>query len=141
MRILALLLLVLQPAAPAVPAPTSRAPDLAGVWSFATLTPLERNAEFAEKPTLSDEEALAYEKRTVERTDRDRRDTSSPEADLGGAYNQFWWERGSKLTVVNGRKRTSLIVDPADGKIPALTRAGQQRADARAADRRDHGGD
>ncbi len=128
-------------AASAVPAPTSRAPDLAGIWSFATLTPLERNAEFAEKPTLTDEEALAYEKRTVERTDRDRRDTSSPEADLGGAYNEFWWERGSTLTVVNGRKRTSLIVDPADGKIPALTRAGQQRADARAADRRDHGGD
>jgi len=122
------------------PAPAA-APDLEGVWFFSTLTPLERSAEFANKPELSAAEAAAYEKATVERTNRDRRDTSSPEADVGGAYNEFWWERGTLLATVNGKKRTSLIVDPADGKVPALTADGQKRNAARAADRRDHPAD
>jgi len=113
-------------------------PDLEGVWSFATITPLERPAEFAGKPELTAAEAAAYEQRTVERNNRDRRDRSSPEADVGGAYNEAWFDRGSVLTVVNGKKRSGLIVDPPDGKIPALTPAGQQRANDRAADRRDH---
>src|SRR6185436_7040497 len=108
---------------------------------FSTLTPLERSAEFANKPELSAAEAAAYEKATVERTNRDRRDTSSPEADVGGAYNEFWWERGTLLATVNGKKRTSLIVDPADGKVPALTAEGQKRGAARAADRREHPAD
>jgi hypothetical protein len=124
------------------PAPAAAAaPDLEGVWFFSTLTPLERTAEFANKPELSAEEAAAYEKLTVERSNRDRRDTSSPEADVGGAYNEFWWERGTLLATVNGKKRTSLIVDPADGKIPALTADGQKKVAARAADRREHPAD
>ena len=125
---------------PAPGAPSSR-PDLEGVWAFSTLTPLERTAEFAGKPELTPAEAAEYERRTVDRTDRDKRDTSSPEADVGGAYNEFWWERGTRLASVNGMKRTSLIVDPPDGRIPALTAAAQQRAAARAADRRDHPAD
>src|SRR5262245_41531902 len=116
-------------------------PDLEGVWFFSTLTPLERTAEFASKPELSAEEAAAYEKLTVERSNRDRRDTSSPEADVGGAYNEFWWERGTLLATVNGKKRMSLIADPADGRIPALTADGQKKAAARAADRREHPAD
>ena len=113
-------------------------PDLDGVWSFATITPLERPAEFAGKLEITGDEAAAYERRTIERNDRDRRDRSSPEADVGGAYNEAWFDRGSVLTVVNGKKRTSLIVDPADGKVPALTAGAQQKAAARAADRREH---
>jgi hypothetical protein len=124
-------------AAPAATTP----PDLEGVWFFSTLTPLERTAEFADKPELSPAEAATYEKLTVERSNRDRRDTSSPEADVGGAYNEFWWERGTLLATVNGRKRTSLIVDPSDGKIPTLTAEGQKRAATRAGDRRDHPAD
>jgi len=124
------------------PAPaTAAVPDLEGVWFFSTLTPLERTAEFAGKPELTAEEAAAYEKLTVERSNRDRRDTSSPEADVGGAYNEFWWDRGTLLATVNGKKRTSLVVDPADGRIPAPTAEGQKRAAARAADRRDHPAD
>jgi hypothetical protein len=127
-------------AAPGPPPPpaTVGKPDLDGVWSFATITPLERPAEFASKPELTPQEAAEYEKRTIERNDRDRRDRSSPEADVGGAYNEAWFDRGSVLTVVNGKKRSSLVVDPPDGKIPALTPAAQQRVTARAADRREH---
>ena len=120
------------------PSPPAGKPDLEGVWSFASLTPLERPAEFAGKPELTADEAATYERTTIERNNRDRRDKSSPEADVGGAYNDAWFDRGSLLTVVNGKKRSALIVDPADGKMPALTPAGQQRANARAADRREH---
>jgi hypothetical protein len=119
-------------------APQSR--NLEGVWTFSTLTPLERPAEFANKPELTSEEAAAYERRMVEQNNRDRRN-SSAEADLGGAYNEFWWDRGTHLATVRGKKLTSLIVDPPDGRIPALTPEGQQRAAARAADRRDHAAD
>src|SRR5262245_13319885 len=124
-------------ASAAPPAPAGK-PDLEGVWSFATITPLERPADLAGKTELTPAEATAYERRTIERNDRDRRDRSSPEADVGGAYNEAWFDRGSAMTVVNGRKRTSLVVDPPDGRIPPLTAEGQQKAAARAADRRDH---
>src|SRR5262245_31214485 len=109
------------------PAPAGK-PDLDGVWSFATITPLERPADLAGKTELTAAEAAEYERRTIERNNRDRRDKSSPEADVGGAYNEAWFDRGSTMTVVNGKKPTSLIVDPADGKIPGLTAAGQRRA-------------
>jgi hypothetical protein len=115
-------------------------PSLEGVWNFSTLTPLERPSEFAGKPALTDAEAAEHEKRLLERNNRDRRN-SSPEADVGDAYNEFWWDRGTHLATVGGRKLTSLIVDPPDGRIPPLTAEGQRRADARAADRREHAAD
>src|SRR5579862_4269636 len=61
-------------------------PDLQGVWTNITLTPLERPAEFAGKPFLTPEEAAAYEKRVRENNNADRRDGGS-DADLGRAYN------------------------------------------------------
>jgi hypothetical protein len=104
-------------------------PDLQGIWDFRTVTPLERPAEFANKPTLTAEEAAAYERRMVESrnadTNRDKEDTSRgvingtlTTADVALAYNDFWWDRG---TQVDGSRRTSLIIDPPDGKIPPLT--------------------
>ena len=107
--------------------------DLQGVWSFSTLTPLERPAEFSGKEFLTDAEAAALTKRTLERNNGDNRDTSNPDSDVGGAYNEFWWDRGTTLARVNGKYRTSLITDPPDGRIPAQTAASQQRAAARAA--------
>jgi hypothetical protein len=112
-------------------------PDLQGVWSFATLTPLERPPELAGKQVFSDQEALEYEKVTRERRDPDRRD-GTKEADVGRAYNASWWDFGTRIV---GSRRTSLIVDPPDGKVPALTPDGQQRADARATARRLHPAD
>ncbi len=112
-------------------------PDLQGVWTTATLTPLERPAEFAGKEFLSPAEAAAYEKRLLDTGNRDRRDTN-PQVDVGGAYNEFWFERGSKIVET---RRTSLIVDPPDGKIPALTPEAQKRAAARAEYRRLHPAD
>jgi len=101
-------------------------PDLQGVWDYRTLTPMERPAELAGKAVLTDAELAAYEKQANEARDKDRRD-GTPEADVGRAYNQFWWDFGDKA---NGN-RTSLIVDPPDGKIPSLTAEGQRRIAAR----------
>ncbi len=112
-------------------------PDLQGTWTNATLTPLERPAEFAGKAVLSEAEAIEYEKRLAEQNNRDRRDGSA-EADLARAYNDFWFERGTK--VVSDR-RTSLIVDPPDGRIPPLTPEAQKKAAARAEARRLHPAD
>jgi hypothetical protein len=107
-------------------------PDLQGVWSFATLTPLERPAELADKQVLTDQEAAEFEKRTLERNDADRRDGGS-DADVARAYNNFWYDRGTKVV---GTRRTSLIVDPPDGRIPPLTPEAQKRLTALAEVRR-----
>jgi hypothetical protein len=120
-------------------APVSH-PDLQGVWNFSTITPLERPAEFAGKEFLTDREAAEYEARTVQRNNRDTREQSA-DADVASAYNEFWWDRGVHAARVNGRARTSLIVDPPDGRIPALTPDGQRRAAARAEARRQHPAD
>jgi hypothetical protein len=103
-------------------------PDLQGIWDFATITPLERPKELAGKEVLTEEEAAEFEHRTLEQRNPDRRDGGS-QADVGRAYNQFWWDYGTKIV---GTRRTSLIVDPSDGRIPPLTPEGQQRAAARA---------
>ena len=115
-------------------------PDLQGTWNFSTITPLERPAEFAAKEFLTDAEASGYEARTAQRNNRDTREQSA-DADVSSAYNEFWWDRGVHAARVNGRTRTSLIVDPPDGRIPALTADGQQRPAARAEARRLHPAD
>jgi len=107
------------------------APDLQGIWDFATITPLERPAALAGKDVLTSEEAAQFEKQTLEQRNPDRRD-GTREADVGRAYNQFWWDFGSKII---GTRRTSLVVDPPDGKIPSLTDEGKKRTAASAAKR------
>jgi len=102
-------------------------PDLQGFWSNAVLTPLERPQDLADKATLSAEEAQAYAQRARAASNRDRRDDDSDE-DVADAYNNFWWDSGDNVVVT---RRTSLIVDPPDGRLPALTPAGQQRLAAR----------
>jgi hypothetical protein len=110
-------------------------PDLQGTWSFATLTPLERPSALAGKRVLTDEEAAEFEKQTLERSNADRRDGGT-QADVSRAYNDFWYDRGTKVV---GTKRTSLVVDPPDGRIPPLTPEGQTRVQARADARRARG--
>jgi len=111
-------------------------PDLQGVWSSTTSTPLERPAELAGKAFFTPAEAAAYEKQTVKRANADVRSTDA-EADVAGAYNEAWRDRGKVVKTL----RTSLIVDPPDGKIPALTPDGERRAAALTAERRDHPAD
>ncbi|HEV3197896.1 MAG TPA: hypothetical protein VGZ73_08310 [Bryobacteraceae bacterium] len=112
-------------------------PDLQGYWSSATLTPLERPAELAGKPFLTEQEAAAYEKQLLQTGNRDRREANA-ETDVGRAYNEFWFERGNKVV---GTRRTSLIVDPPDGRIPPLLPEAQKIADAARAYARQHPAD
>ncbi len=96
-------------------------PDLQGLWTNSTITPLERPAQFANKEFLTEEEARALDRAAAARYDQRSKDTA---ADIDDAYNQFWWERGNTV----GSRRTSLIIDPPDGRMPPLTPEGQKRA-------------
>src|SRR5688572_13973160 len=114
-----------------------RKPDLQGIWSNATITPLERPQDLAGKAFFTPGEAAAYEKQVRARNDGDRRD-ANPDADLAVGYNDFWWDRGTRVV---STLRTSLIVDPPDGRLPPLTPEAEKRAAARAEARRLHPAD
>ena len=107
-------------------------PDLQGAWSNGTTTPLER-PNGLEKDVLSEEETTEQDEKTARERNTDRRDGAGTDVDVDRAYNEFWWERGKSIG------RTSLIVDPPDGRIPPLTPEGQKSADALAAARRARG--
>jgi hypothetical protein len=112
-------------------------PDLQGVWTNSTLTPLERPAELAGKKVLTEQEAADYVKGLLHTVNSDRRDGGTS-VDVGRSYNEFWRDRGNNLVA---DRRTSLIVDPPDGKIPALTAEAQKRVDANRVWMRDHATD
>src|SRR6516225_4830707 len=116
------------------PRTTDGKPDLHGIWTNVTITPLERPRDLGDKAFFTEPEALHYEKQVREQNNADRRDGGA-QADVNRAYNDFWYDRGTK--VVAGR-RTSLIVDPADGKVPPLTTEAQKRQSDRAAVARGH---
>jgi hypothetical protein len=108
-------------------------PDLQGIWAYATVTPLERPDALAGKATFAtDEEVAEFERSTVQGRNQDRRDGAGTNADVSRAYNDFWWDRGTRVL---GRQ-TSLVVDPPDGRIPALTPEAQKRQADRAEARR-----
>jgi hypothetical protein len=101
-------------------------PDLQGFWTNATATPLQRPPEFADKPTLTEEEAAAFEQGGLARLLK-----QIPQADLVTAadLNETYLDTPS-MKLAAGR-RTSLIVDPPNGRLPALVPAALKRAEAR----------
>jgi hypothetical protein len=110
-------------------------PDLQGSWTNATLTPLERPNALADKQVFTDQEASEFAKQTIERNSLDGRNVSP---DVLVAYNDLWYERGTKVA---STKQTSLIVDPPDGRIPPLTPEARKRAAELAEMRRQHPAD
>lgn len=142
----------------AVPRTPEGKPDLQGNWSNETQTPLERLSKGG--LALTEEQAAALEKR-AQAVEEFRDRPSDPDAPLPakgggdeaelpgektfveriaeaaggdvGGYNGFWLDPGNKVIRINGVPRSSIIVDPADGRIPPLTAAGKQRIAQRAA--------
>ena len=123
-------------------------PDLRGVWDFRTITPLQRPESLAEQEFLTEEEAANLEQEVLDRNadlaNRPALRTEVTESvDRGadgapGFYNNFWLDRGTRAV---GTRRTSLIIDPPNGRIPDLTASGQRTADARRAYRQEHPAD
>ena len=125
-------------------------PDLQGVWAHNSATPLERPKELAGKDVISDEELAELNQRIAEIRESEQagdilgdrlvrvaldKDTPKTFDPITGNYNSFW------LVERQLDNRTSLIVDPPDGRIPALTPAAKKAADERSAYRREHPAD
>jgi hypothetical protein len=105
-------------------------PDLQGVWNDATSTPLQRPAKLGEKNVLSDEEAEDFQKSLAFDLTRDRRDGGNA-ADVNRAYNEHWMD--ARRLKITADRRTSLIVDPVDGRIPPLVTPSPERQKVQAA--------
>ena len=115
-------------------------PDLQGVWTNATITPLERPDKFGQRLVLN-----AAEARTLEQAEADYNAEKDAPSDLSQAptgscrsgtgascgYNNFWIDRGTQVAIYNGERRSSLIVDPPSGKVPPLTPERQRSMAAR----------
>jgi hypothetical protein len=102
-------------------------PDISGDWSNATYTPLERPAELKDKATFTPEEAAAYAQR--------RLDALYAQAKDNIHYDDAIWQSEKKPKGLTSL-RTSLVVDPPDGKVPPVLPEAQKRIDAAAAARR-----
>ena len=120
-------------------------PDLGGIWDFRTITPMQRPRSRAAQEFLTAEEAASLERAAVDRnTDLANRVALRTEAtrsvDLGeegapGFYNNFWLAGGTRTV---GTRRTSLIVDPPNGRMPAVTESSRERGRARREAQRGH---
>ena len=135
MRALSLLMMALLPTVPpafaqkAPPKPEWTAPrtpdgqpDLQGIWTNATITPLERPPSMAGKAFLTEAEAAAIEKRTAD--NRAANDKAGPLE--SGSYNRFWYDDGTRVL---STRQTSLVVDPPDGRVPVKPSAEARRDD------------
>lgn len=90
-------------------------PDLQGVWTNATITPMERPTSLADKAFLSDDEIAAMEARTAENRARAEANINVEAGGNIGGYNQFWLDSGDTVLSTG---QTSLIVDPPSGRAP-----------------------
>jgi hypothetical protein len=104
-------------------------PDLQGLWDFASRVPFEQPKELADRPTLTREEALKFAEQLRDRSDRDNKAADVPGQIVD--FNEFWAEHGPADDT-----RTSLIVDPPNGRFPPLTSEAQRTNEAVAAARR-----
>jgi hypothetical protein len=114
-------------------------PDLQGMWTSATITPLERPDEFGDRRALTPEEAARLEgaeatlvSDSAKATDLKKQlPGDCKDFGRGCGYNNFWLDRGSQVVAIDGEKRTSLLIDPPNGKIPPLTAERQKYLAAR----------
>jgi len=134
-------------AAAAAPARTADGhPDLSGTYDVATLTTLERPAGVP--LVMSDEQAAKLEKQVADRIERaalpSKGDRDAPpvggDGSVGaagnvGGYNNFWIDSGTQYNLIDGQRRSSLVIDPPNGRVPQLTPEARRRAATRLAAR------
>ena len=126
-----------------VPRTASGRPDLTGNYNAATVTPLQRPERYGDNLYLSKEEAARIEgnmaariEETSQASDPDREappeggDGSDGGAGNVGGYNFFWLDRGTEAFAVDGRFRTSILIDPPNGRFPPMTESAARRAAA-----------
>lgn len=102
--------------------------DVQGIWNYSTATPLQRPEDLSDRVLLTPEETAQYEGQIAER--RRAGDSTSETASLEArvSYEQaIWFEQGQRLTA----SRTSLVVEPSNGRIPPVTAEAERRATAR----------
>ncbi|MSO83430.1 MAG: hypothetical protein EXQ53_09070, partial [Acidobacteria bacterium] len=104
-------------------------PDLQGIYNYGTSTPLQRPRQLGDKQVLSTEEAADLQEEIATNLNRDRRD-GGPEADVSRSYNDLWMD--SARMRLTADKRTSLIVDPPDGRLPPRVQRPLTPADQKA---------
>lgn len=109
-------------------------PDLQGTWRNATATPLQRSSEYGDRRAFTIEEAEVISRAAIARVEADAVPTDPnappPKAEAlppVGNYNLFWTDRGMSVALIDGEYRTSMIIDPPDGRIPRMTEAGMER--------------
>jgi hypothetical protein len=115
-------------------------PDLQGFWTNAAITPLQRDPKFGDRLVLTREEALAIERRLEQYRAEQSKPTNPSHgiqdlphecgfgfSGVNCGYNTFWVDPGSQLITLHGEKRSSIIIEPKNGRIPPLTPAGQER--------------
>jgi len=111
-------------------------PDLQGVWTNTTATPMERSQAMGNRRAFTAEEVAKIEGTARARVENDAK-PSDPNAAISagalppvGNYNQFWTDRGMSVADIYGEKRTSMVIDPPNGRIPYLRAQGQGRPNA-----------
>jgi hypothetical protein len=109
--------------APAIPRTADGRPDLHGVWTNATITPLERPRQLRDRAFLTEAEVIALEAQAAK--NRAGADDNLVRGDIG-SYNQFWFDSGTKVLPT---RQTSLVVDPPDGRVPVRPEAEARRDD------------
>jgi hypothetical protein len=109
-------------------------PDLQGVWTNQTATPMERAVELGTRRAFTDAEAAAISKAAIAAVEADAK-PSDPDKKIEAAtslppvgnYNLFWTDRGMSVAQIDGEYRTSMIIEPLNGRVPPLTEAAQER--------------
>ena len=123
-------------------------PDLQGMWDHRTITPLERPEELGDREFLTEEEAASQEQAVIDRNEYlltrppettsaggsvDQRADGTP-----GFYNNFWLDTGTRTV---GTRRTSLVIDPPNGRLPAYSDAGRRKVERDREYQREHPAD
>jgi hypothetical protein len=107
-----------QVAAQDIPRLADGHPDFGGIWTNKSVTPLQRPQELGDKAFFTAEDAEAFRQRALQRSDKDAR--TNDVRDVLNAYNDFWWDSGTEILP---NMRTSIIIDPPNGRMPAMTEA------------------